>query len=68
MNTYLLFAYASASTLAFTEALLLMMLIGKTNSKPTAYIDINLEGLRNVLRIVLKDIKWISLGEDKPAV
>ena len=36
--------------------------------KSTAYVDIKLEGLRDILRIVLKDIKWLSLGEDKPTV
>lgn len=40
----------------------------KTTSKPTAYIDIKSEGLRDVLRTVLKQIKWISLGGDKPSV
>ena len=42
--------------------------IDKTSLKSTAYVDINSEGLRDVLRIVLKDIKWLSIGEDKPAV
>lgn len=32
------------------------------------YIDFKCEGLRDVLRPVLKDIQWISLGGDKPAV
>ena len=40
----------------------------KVTSKPTAYIDIKSDGLRDVLRTVLKHIKWISLGEDKPSV
>ncbi len=45
-----------------------MLDIGKTGLKPTAYIDIKSEGLRDILRDVLKDVKWIRLGEDKPAV
>jgi len=36
--------------------------------KSTTYIDINLEALRDDLSIVLKDIKGLSLGEEKPAV
>lgn len=42
--------------------------MNKANSKSKAFVDINSEGLREVLKIVLKDIKWISLGGDKPAV
>lgn len=32
------------------------------------YIDIKSEGLRDILRVVLHDIKAISLIEDKPSV
>jgi hypothetical protein len=42
--------------------------IDKTSLKSTVYVDIKSEGLRDNLRIVLKDIKWLALGEDKPAV
>jgi hypothetical protein len=34
----------------------------------TPYIDIKSEGLRDILRVVLHDIKAISLMEDKPSV
>jgi hypothetical protein len=34
----------------------------------THYIDIKSEGLRDILRVVLHDIKAISLMEDKPSV
>ena len=36
--------------------------------KSIAYIDIKLEGLRDILRIVFKNIKWLSLSEDKPTI
>ncbi|KIW74973.1 hypothetical protein Z517_11744 [Fonsecaea pedrosoi CBS 271.37] len=39
----------------------------KTNSKPTAYIDVNSEELRDILRMLLQEVNWISLGGDKPA-
>jgi hypothetical protein len=32
------------------------------------YIDIKSEGLRDILRAVLQDVKAISLMEDKPSV
>lgn len=32
------------------------------------YIDIKSEGLRDILRVVLHEIKAISLMEDKPSV
>jgi hypothetical protein len=34
----------------------------------TPYIDFKSEGLRDILREVLHDIKAISLMEDKPSV
>ena len=34
----------------------------------TPYIDIKSEGLRDILRMVLHDVKAISLMEDKPSV
>jgi hypothetical protein len=40
----------------------------KITSNPTAYIDIKLDSLQDVLRTVLKHIKWISLGGDKPSI
>ena len=40
----------------------------KVTSKPTVYIDIKSDSLRDVLRTVLKHIKWIGLGGDKPSV
>ena len=40
----------------------------RVTSKPTAYIDIKSDSLQDVLRNVLKHIKWIGLGGDKPSV
>ncbi|KAK5083831.1 hypothetical protein LTR05_006337 [Lithohypha guttulata] len=37
-------------------------------SKPSIYIDIKSAGLRDILKEILKDIKWLSLGGDKPSV
>ena len=34
---------------------------------PTYYIDIKSEGLRDILRLVLRDIRTVNLNEDKPA-
>jgi hypothetical protein len=45
-----------------------MLEIDKASLKSITYIDIKLEGLRDILRIVLKDIKWLSLSEDKPTI
>jgi hypothetical protein len=42
--------------------------VDKVTSKPTAYIDIKSDGLRGILRTVLKHIKWIGLGGDKLSV
>ncbi|KIW99705.1 uncharacterized protein Z518_11118 [Rhinocladiella mackenziei CBS 650.93] len=42
--------------------------VERTSLKSTTYVDIKSEDLRDILRIVLKDIKWLSLGEDKPAI
>jgi hypothetical protein len=68
MNTCSLFICASVSIFAFIKVLWLMLNADKKTSEPTAYIDIKSEGLRDILRIVLQDVKWISLGEDKSAV
>ena len=46
----------------------LILEIDKISLKSTTYVDIKLEGLRDILRIVLKDIKWLSFSEDKPTV
>ena len=35
---------------------------------PTFYIDIKSEGLRDILRTVLRDVNGICLREDKPTV
>jgi hypothetical protein len=42
--------------------------LDKKTMDPTYYIDIKSEGLRNVLRTFLRDIRAINLNEDKPAV
>ena len=40
----------------------------KTTLRLVIYIDIKSGDLRDALRIVLKDIQWVSLSGDKPAV
>ncbi|KAJ5938337.1 hypothetical protein N7466_001471 [Penicillium verhagenii] len=42
--------------------------VDRTSEEVTPYIDIKSEGLRDVLREVLHDIKAISLMEDKPSI
>lgn len=64
----MLFALALAGALAVAQENELTFKIDRTSLKSTAYVDIKSEGLRDILRIILKDIKWLSLGEDKPAV
>jgi hypothetical protein len=43
-------------------------LLDKKNEQETFYIDVNSEPLREILRIVLRNVKAASLREDKPAV
>jgi len=40
----------------------------KAETRSIVYVDIKLPGLRDILRAVLKDIKWVSLADDKPSV
>ena len=68
MRTCLLFALVLVSVSAPILEDRLMLGIDKTSLKSTAYVDIKSEGLRDILRIVLKDINWLTLGDDKPAV
>ncbi|KAJ5544149.1 hypothetical protein N7494_005428 [Penicillium frequentans] len=42
--------------------------IERKSAEVTPYIDIKSEGLRDILRVVLHDIKAISLMEDKPSI
>ncbi|RAK99860.1 uncharacterized protein BO80DRAFT_477336 [Aspergillus ibericus CBS 121593] len=42
--------------------------IERNSEEVTSYIDIKSEGLRDILRVVLHDIKAISLMEDKPSI
>ncbi len=42
--------------------------IDKKTLDPTYYVDIKSEGLRDILRTVLRDICAVNLNEDKPAV
>lgn len=42
--------------------------INKKTKDSISYIDVKSEGLRDVLRKVLKDIRGICLREDKPLV
>ncbi|KAK5080063.1 hypothetical protein LTR64_008773 [Lithohypha guttulata] len=39
----------------------------KAEARSIVYVDIKLPGLRDILRVMLKDIKWISLADDKPS-
>ena len=50
-----------------TEPILIAWL-DRNSDEVTSYIDIKSEGLRDSLRVVLRDIKAISLMEDKPSV
>ena len=42
--------------------------VDKKTMDPAYYIDIKSEGLRDILRTVLQDIRTVNLNEDKPAV
>lgn len=42
--------------------------LGKKTLDPTYYINIKSEGLRDILRTVLGDIRVVNLNEDKPVV
>ncbi len=42
--------------------------LDKKTLDPTYYVDIKSEGLRNILRTILRDIRTINLNEDKPTV
>ncbi|KAJ6019838.1 hypothetical protein N7522_000546 [Penicillium canescens] len=42
--------------------------VERNSEEVTHYIDIKLEGLRDILRVVLHHIKAISLMEDKPSI
>ncbi|KAI3092915.1 hypothetical protein CBS147333_10170 [Penicillium roqueforti] len=42
--------------------------VERNSEEVTPYIDIKSEGLRDILRVVLHDIKAISLMEDKPSI
>ncbi|KAJ5292085.1 hypothetical protein N7478_001336 [Penicillium angulare] len=42
--------------------------VDRDTGEVTLYIDVKSEGLRNILREVLHDIKSISLMEDKPSI
>ncbi|KAI2787035.1 hypothetical protein POX_f07390 [Penicillium oxalicum] len=42
--------------------------VERNSEEVTSYIDIKSEGLRDILRVVLHDIKAISLIEDKPSI
>ncbi|KAJ5454033.1 uncharacterized protein N7458_004989 [Penicillium daleae] len=45
-----------------------LVIINRNSEEVTPYIDIKSEGLRDILRVVLHDIKAISLMEDKPSI
>jgi hypothetical protein len=45
-----------------------LMIEDKKTTEPTIFIDVNSEHLREVLKVVLKDVKGINLREDKLSV
>jgi len=42
--------------------------LDKKTLDPTYYVNIKLEGLRDILRTVLRDIRTVNLNEDKPTI
>lgn len=50
-----------------TETILILFL-DRNSEEVTSFIDIKSEGLRDILRVVLHEIKAISVMEDKPSV
>ena len=42
--------------------------LDKKTLEPTYYVDIKSEGLREILRTVLRDVCAVNLNEDKPSV
>ena len=42
--------------------------IDRKTLDPTYYVDIKSQGLRDILKTVLRDIRAVNLNEDKPAV
>ena len=40
----------------------------KSTKEPTSYIDIKSELLRDILRVILQDVRLVSLAEDMPSV
>lgn len=69
MNMYSSFASESVSTLLPMQySLPGENDVDKKTMDPTYYIDIKSEGLRDILRTVLRDVRTVNLNEDKPAV
>ncbi|KAJ9656286.1 hypothetical protein H2198_005061 [Neophaeococcomyces mojaviensis] len=50
-----------------TYAFVIRTRVLRTDLRSIAYVDIKSPGLRDILRAVLKDIKWVSLADDKPS-
>ena len=42
--------------------------VDRKTSEPTYYVDVKSEGLRDILRTVLRDVRAVNLNEEKPAV
>lgn len=42
--------------------------IDKKTLDPIFYVDIKSEGLRDIVRTALRDVRAVNLNEDKPAV
>lgn len=55
-------------TFGYRAESLLMIGLDRNSEEVISYIDIKSEGLRDILREVLHDIKAVSLMEDKPSV
>lgn len=68
INMYLLFASELISTSIFIKASPDDNGPDKKTMNPTHYIDIKSEGLRDILRTILRDIRANNLSDDKPAV
>lgn len=55
-------------TFTWKNETILILLLDRISEEVRVYVDIKSEGMRDVLRAVLQDVKAISLMEDKPSV
>lgn len=68
INIYLLFASELISTSIFVKVSPDDDSLDKKTINLTHYIDLKSEGLRDILRIVLRDIRANNLNDDKSAI